>query len=657
MKASLSLSSGEDDNEHHRGLWEEVQEENYGSAHSYSRSRSRSRSRKCNNNNSVNKNRCAVATKDIVEGTVIVRNIPFSFVVHHDRREERCASCFQQQSLKRCSRCKSTWYCSRKCQMNDFMYHKIECHEVQLINNSTKTRRRNGSDSISGNCNAEEESSSTHHSLTNTNDDIRLLIRTFLKLIVQQLGEEKGEDGCSIIPVNKPQQTIDNKQIGRNIKSSTTFPASASALTCSCSKKHFMQLQPFGEHRSLDPDEVTTLRVASQILFKHRKVLQQQQQQQRIREVNKKEDNNKKSQSNTTIDNDSKGEDEDDGDDHGDDPKQEFTERSIQHALEAIFRRFRINNFGIVDSIMNLLGSGVYPLGALLNHSCTPNCILRYTAGSSIGEGAIMEIVAVRDIRAGEELTHSYVELVSPTAKRQNHLQTIHDFQCACPSCQQKTQITLPADYKDRNDLTGWVLDRYNPHASTATSKTDMNDGFGLIQVPLDEIMQPSVDHSIFVQANMLQHQANVAMSNDDVLMELECLARAQKLLEERSGSNNEICTMFSIDVYRILGRRLSSLIAARHSSSEEESTSMIRKLSNDALDVCCKIVAIQCLALHEVPNHPLLGLQLFTLGDLYEENGYNSKASSIFHWAYHVLKICQGPSNFMVRMLEEKLK
>jgi [histone H3]-lysine4/36 N-trimethyltransferase SMYD len=41
--------------------------------------------------------------------------------------------------------------------------------------------------------------------------------------------------------------------------------------------------------------------------------------------------------------------------------------------------RFRCNNFGILDELMQCVGAGVFPSVALLNHSCVPNCILRYS--------------------------------------------------------------------------------------------------------------------------------------------------------------------------------------------------------------------------------------------------------------------------------------
>jgi hypothetical protein len=35
-----------------------------------------------------------------------------------------------------------------------------------------------------------------------------------------------------------------------------------------------------------------------------------------------------------------------------------------------MLRRFSCNNFGIVDEVLAHIGIGVYPIGALLNHSC-----------------------------------------------------------------------------------------------------------------------------------------------------------------------------------------------------------------------------------------------------------------------------------------------
>ena len=71
--------------------------------------------------------------------------------------------------------------------------------------------------------------------------------------------------------------------------------------------------------------------------------------------------------------------------------------------------------------------SGVFPMTALMNHSCEPNC------GFSCGN-----TYASRDSMAGEELTISYLsaeDLAKPTVERQRILQEGFHFDCVCLKC------------------------------------------------------------------------------------------------------------------------------------------------------------------------------------------------------------------------------
>ena len=89
----------------------------------------------------------------------------------------------------------------------------------------------------------------------------------------------------------------------------------------------------------------------------------------------------------------------------------------------------------------------VYPCAALLNHGCAPNCVLQYELGAAAngdGDGnaaagryhpPILVIVACRDVMAGDELRHSYVDLSLDTEARRARLFDTHGFVCECERC------------------------------------------------------------------------------------------------------------------------------------------------------------------------------------------------------------------------------
>ncbi len=54
-----------------------------------------------------------------------------------------------------------------------------------------------------------------------------------------------------------------------------------------------------------------------------------------------------------------------------------------------LFFQFRCNNFGVTDDLLTCVAVGVYPHAALLNHSCAPNCVLRYILS---GSGPILQV-------------------------------------------------------------------------------------------------------------------------------------------------------------------------------------------------------------------------------------------------------------------------
>jgi hypothetical protein len=75
-----------------------------------------------------------------------------------------------------------------------------------------------------------------------------------------------------------------------------------------------------------------------------------------------------------------------------------------------------------------VFGLGLFPLGAIFNHSCFPNCI--YTS-----EGSSMTFRTIRSVKAGEELCVNYVDLYKTRRTRRVELQVSKQFNCECIRC------------------------------------------------------------------------------------------------------------------------------------------------------------------------------------------------------------------------------
>ncbi len=128
-----------------------------------------------------------------------------------------------------------------------------------------------------------------------------------------------------------------------------------------------------------------------------------------------------------------------------------------------------VNDFSVTDELFVPRAAGVYPLGALLNHSCAPNCAAVYVtaqgaaaalapalAGEAPAAAAAAAAAAttpaanptaapeapvvqvfrtLAPVAEGEELCHSYVDLALPRAARAAYLQASYGFVCKCASC------------------------------------------------------------------------------------------------------------------------------------------------------------------------------------------------------------------------------
>ena len=86
------------------------------------------------------------------------------------------------------------------------------------------------------------------------------------------------------------------------------------------------------------------------------------------------------------------------------------------------------NVFTVTGPEMNPTGVGLYLKASKLNHSCNPN------AAQSFSQARII-IRSARDIRCGEEVNISYIDVGQPTVVRRHELLCSYQFFCTCSKC------------------------------------------------------------------------------------------------------------------------------------------------------------------------------------------------------------------------------
>ena len=99
-------------------------------------------------------------------------------------------------------------------------------------------------------------------------------------------------------------------------------------------------------------------------------------------------------------------------------------------------------------------GAAVFPHAARFNHSCNPNACFSWN--SAIGKETIH---SMRDIKAGEELTISYVDMEHDKRLRAWELRH-YGFVCGCPACGDEDDESSFAYKSAENRLQIQELDR-----------------------------------------------------------------------------------------------------------------------------------------------------------------------------------------------------
>ncbi|CAB1435509.1 unnamed protein product [Pleuronectes platessa] len=113
--------------------------------------------------------------------------------------------------------------------------------------------------------------------------------------------------------------------------------------------------------------------------------------------------------------------------------------------LLTLFSQVACNGFTIEDDELSHLGTAIYPDVALINHSCLHSVIVTY-------KGTSAEIRAVRDMKPGDEVLISYIDLLYPTDDRNSRLRESYYFTCDCQECKTQSKDKKKLKVRKRSD-------------------------------------------------------------------------------------------------------------------------------------------------------------------------------------------------------------
>lgn len=95
----------------------------------------------------------------------------------------------------------------------------------------------------------------------------------------------------------------------------------------------------------------------------------------------------------------------------------------------------------------------------MLNHSCVPNTAQVFPFGPQGPGKQAMALVAIRDIKPGEELTVTYIDTAMPRLRRQAVLLEEYGFTCDCEGCTTSATVLDPREalWCSRKNCRGWL--------------------------------------------------------------------------------------------------------------------------------------------------------------------------------------------------------
>ncbi|XP_028757593.1 histone-lysine N-methyltransferase ASHR1 isoform X3 [Neltuma alba] len=209
------------------------------------------------------------------------------------------------------------------------------------------------------------------------------------------------------------------------------------------------------------------------------------------------------------------------------------------------FSRFACNAHTICDSELRPLGTGLYPVISIINHSCLPNSVLVFEGRSAV-------VRAVQHIPKGSEVLISYIETAGSTMTRQKALKEQYLFTCTCPRCARMGQSD---DIRESAILEGYRCK--NEKCYGFLMRTNDGRGFQCQECGLVRDME-----EIKLIATEVKSLTEDKASKLDPTGNYQDAVAAYKIIEKLQS---ELCHPFSISLMQTREKLLKLLMEVEH--------------------------------------------------------------------------------------------
>ncbi|XP_059631876.1 histone-lysine N-methyltransferase ASHR1 isoform X4 [Cornus florida] len=283
------------------------------------------------------------------------------------------------------------------------------------------------------------------------------------------------------------------------------------------------------------------------------------------------------------------------------------------------FSKLACNAHTICDSELRPLGTGLYPIVSIINHSCLPNSVLVF-------EGKLAVVRAVQHIPKGTEVMISYIETAGSTMTRQKALKEQYFFTCKCSRC---IKVGQHEDIQESAILEGYGC---KSNGCYGFLLRDL-DGRGFICQQCGLVRDKEEIKKIASEVISMSDQASMSLSSG---YNMEAI-RMYKMIEKLQ---QKLYHPFSINLMR----------------TQETLVRILMEVQDwkEALAYCRLTIPVYQRV---YPGfHPLLGLQYYTSGKLEWFLGDTEDAIKSLGKAVDILRITHGTNAPFMKDLLVKL-